>query len=108
MNFLGNSNSFINRSLDLHERGLGLLVKLATFLDGGNASICSKEDGDWINFRFLSLLLAVGDLVPQPFMQEIPNAIHHHLACHQHPSKLQTAGQPITDDEREDAYRYPP
>jgi hypothetical protein len=53
MNFLGNPNSFINCSLDLHERGLGLLVKLAPFLDGSNASIGSKEDGDRVNFKLL-------------------------------------------------------
>jgi hypothetical protein len=49
MNLLGDPNSFINCSLDLHERSLGLLVKLTSFLDGGNASIGSKEDGDWVN-----------------------------------------------------------
>jgi hypothetical protein len=53
MNFLGNPNSLINCSLDLHERGLGLLVKLAPFLDGSNASIGSKEDGDRVNFKLL-------------------------------------------------------
>jgi len=49
MNLLGNPNSFINCSLDLHEGFFGLLVKLTPFLDGGNASIGSKEDGDWVN-----------------------------------------------------------
>jgi hypothetical protein len=51
MNFLGDPNSFINCSLDLHERSLGLLVKLAPFLDSGNASIGGKEDGDWVNLK---------------------------------------------------------
>jgi hypothetical protein len=50
MNFLGNPNSFINCSLDLHERGFGLFVKLTPFLDGCNASIGGKEDADRINF----------------------------------------------------------
>jgi hypothetical protein len=49
MNFLGDPNSFINCSLDLPERGFGLLVKLAPFLDSRNTSIGRKEDGDRIN-----------------------------------------------------------
>jgi hypothetical protein len=50
MNFLGNPNSFINCSLDLHERGFGLLVKFAPFFDSRNTRIGRKEDADWINF----------------------------------------------------------
>jgi hypothetical protein len=47
--FLSNSNSLVNRCLDLHERCLSLFVKLATFFDCGNASICSKEKADRVN-----------------------------------------------------------
>jgi hypothetical protein len=53
MNFLGDPNSFINCSLDFHERGLGLLVKLTAFLDCGDASIGGKEDGDRVNVLLL-------------------------------------------------------
>jgi hypothetical protein len=50
LHLTGNTNSFFNSGLDLHKRGLGLLVKFASFLDGGNASIGGKEDADWVNF----------------------------------------------------------
>jgi hypothetical protein len=49
-NFIHNAFDFIVRFSDFNKGFLGLLVKLAPFLDSSNASIGGKEDADRINF----------------------------------------------------------
>jgi len=49
-NFLIYANSFVNSRLNLHERGLDLLIKLTALSDCCNTSIGGKEEADRINF----------------------------------------------------------
>lgn len=51
MHLLGNPSHFVISLFDFNKSFLGLLVKLAPFLDGGNASVGCKEDADGINLQ---------------------------------------------------------
>jgi hypothetical protein len=48
-NLIHNALDFVVSLPDFNKGFLGLLVKLATLFNGGDTSICSKEDADRIN-----------------------------------------------------------